>query len=119
MSCRVGTASLIAGACVVGNRGLGVLGSQVPSTGEGGRPSYLYNDLSLPADANKEVRGFITRAPAAGVFFAYEDGSFSYLGPSTDFDYQLYVDGVAVGAPVTVTISMGAGTAGVIVVFMT
>ncbi len=31
MSCRVDTSSLISGACVVGNRGLGVRGDQIAS----------------------------------------------------------------------------------------
>lgn len=110
-SVRVDTASLIVGAVVCGDRGHGVLGSQIPATGENGA-SFLYNDLSLPADADKEIRGLITRWPAAGVLYVYEDGSFTYTGPSTDFEYQLYVDGVAVGAPQTVTLSMAVALAG-------
>ena len=104
-SLRVDAASLIAGALVVGDRGHGVLGALIPATGDDG-PSFLYNDLSLPADANKEIRGLITRWAPAGTLVVYEDGSFTYEGPSTDFDYQLYVDGIAIGAPVTVAVAM-------------
>lgn len=109
MSIRVGSGSLISGAVVVGNPGLGVLGSTVPSTGDNGS-SILYNDLSLPADASKEVRANITTWPSSGTLFVYEDGSFEYSGSSDTFAYQLYVDGVAVGSPVQVTLSLGATT---------
>lgn len=109
MSCRVDTSPLIAGACVVGNTGLGVLGSDVPSTGTHG-PGYIYNDLSLPGDAGKEVRGTI-ETPATGLttFFAYEDSSFTASGPdgSYSFVYRLYVDGADMG---TATCSFTIGT---------
>lgn len=76
-----------------GGSGLGVLGSLVPSGGMDGA-GYLYAGLSLPADADKEVRGPITRWPS-GTLTVYEDSSFSYTG-STDYAlYALYVDGVA------------------------
>lgn len=109
MSLRVDTSSLIAGALVCGNRGLGVLGAEVPSTGDSGA-GYLYNDLSLPADANKEVCGRITSWPSTGDLFAYEDTSFEFSGApdgSYTFDYQLYVDGVATGSPETVYLQVG------------
>jgi hypothetical protein len=107
MSLRIDTAELISGAYVIGDTGLGVLGSTVPSTGEHG-PSCLYNDLSLPADNDKEVRGLIVTPPAAGAFFAYEDGSFSLVGApdgAYTFVYRLFVDGVDLGtAAATITI---------------
>lgn len=106
MSIRVDTASLIVGALVVGVSGLGVLGSAVPGTGDAGA-SILYNDLVLPADAGKEVRALITSAPSSGTLFVHEDGALEYTGASTTFLYQLYVDGVAVGAPQTVTFNLG------------
>ena len=108
MSLRIDTTELISGAYVIGETGLGVLGSAVPSTGLYG-PSYLYNDLSLPADASKEVRGLIVTPPSAGTFYAWEDGSFSLVGApdgSYTFVYRLYVAGVDLGTA-TDTITIG------------
>lgn len=108
MSIRVDTSSLIPGAIVVGNRGLGVLGSVVPSTGTNGA-GYLYNDLALPADADKEVRGLIVTPPSAGTFFAYEDSSFSLTGApdgTYSFVYRLFVDGADLGTA-TAEITIG------------
>ena len=96
MSLRIDTTELISGAYVIGETGLGVLGSAVPSTGTHGA-GYLYNDLSLPADAGKEVRGLIITPPSAGTFFAWEDSSFSLTGApdgTYTFTYLLSVDGV-------------------------
>lgn len=110
MSVRVATTSLISGAVVLGDRGLGVLGSDVPSTGTHGA-GYIYNDLALPADAGKEVRGLIT-VPPTGLtsFFAYEDSSFTASGPDGTyaFTYRLFVDGADEGTAVA-TINIGAG----------
>lgn len=111
MSLRIDTAELIFGAYVIGDTGLGVLGSAVPSTGTHG-PSYLYNDLVLPADANKEVRGLIVTPPSAGTFCAYEDGSFSLIGAANGnytFVYRLYVDGADLGTA-TATININSFT---------
>lgn len=111
MSLRIDTAELIPGAYVVGEVGLGVLGYAIPSTGVHG-PSYLYNDLSLPADATKEIRGLIVTVPGAGTFFAWEDGSFSLLGApdgSYTFTYELFVDGIDLGLA-TATIVVGSAT---------
>jgi hypothetical protein len=122
MSLRVDSSSLISGALVCGNRGLGVLGSAVPSTGDNGA-GYLYNDLYLPADATKEVRGLIVTPPSAGTFFAYEDSSFEFAAPdgAYTFTYRLYVDGADLGTatvnlsigsnPVTITCQVGNATA--------
>lgn len=107
MSLRVDTASLISGAIVCGNRGLGVVGSLIPASGDHG-PGYTYNDLSLPADNGKEICGRITTWPTSGTLTAYEDTSFEYTGTSDTFQYQLYVDGVSVGSPTTVTLQVGA-----------
>ena len=106
MSVRVDATSWISGAVLIGDAGLGVFGSEVPSTGESG-PGYIYNDLSLPADANKEVCGRITTWPTNGVLYAYEDSSFTYTGTTDTFQYQLYVDGVAIGSPSTVYLNVG------------
>lgn len=109
---RVDTSSWLPGAVLVGDLGFGVLGSEVPSTGTDGA-GYLYNDLSLPADANKEVCGRITSWPASGTLTAYEDSSFSFSGAADGtyyFEYQLYVDGVATGSPVSVDMIVGAAS---------
>lgn len=110
MTCRVDTSSLFAGACVVSlYAGHGVLGSAVPSTGTHG-PSPVYNDLSLPADANKEYRWRITVPPASGTFTPFENGSYSFA-PTGDgtytFTYLLTEDGADL-APVVGTITVGA-----------
>ena len=110
MSLRLDSTEWISGALLIGETGLGVLGSAIPSTGDSGG-SYLYNDLSLPADANKEICGRITTWPASGTLVAYEDGSFSFTGAADgaySFAYQLYVDGVATGAPTSVALAVGA-----------
>ncbi len=109
MSLRIDTVELIAGAYVIGETGLGVLGSAVPSTGEYG-PSYFYDVLSLPADAGKEIRGLIVTPPSAGTLYAWEDGSFSLVGaPDGEYTltYRLFVDGVEIGTcEATITIGV-------------
>ena len=112
MSCRVDS-TLIAGACVVGNRGLGVLGATVRSdtaTGAHG-PGYLYNDWSSGDDA-KEFRGLIVTPPSSGTFSAEEDGSFDLTGApdgSYTFVYRLFVDGADLGTA-TASITIGAAS---------
>lgn len=111
MSLRIDTTELITGAYVIGETGLGVLGSAVPSTGEHGA-SYLYNDLSLPADNDKEMRGLIVTPPSDGTFYAWEDGSFSLIGAADGeytFTYRLFVDGVDLG---TADVEIFIGTEG-------
>lgn len=107
MSIRVDTSPLISGAVVVGVPGLGVLAESVPSTGEHGA-GYLYDSLEFPADNGKEVRGLITTWPTLGTLTTFEDSSFEYDGPTDSFAFQMYVDGVAVGTPQTVTVTVGA-----------
>lgn len=111
MSVRIASSSLISGAVLIGRRGHGVLGSEVPSTGTSGA-GYLYNDLSLPADAAKEVRGTIESGPSGLTsFFAWEDSSFQAIGPdgAYSFTYRLYVDGADQGTA-TVSFSIGASS---------
>lgn len=107
MSHRHG-APLVADAHCHGTGGLGVLGSEISSAGTNG-PGYAYNDLDLPDDAGKEIRGLITQWPSAGTLTAYEDTSFTFDGPDGTYtaQYQLYVDGVAVGGPATITLQRG------------
>ena len=112
MSMRVSATPLIANSLIVGDSGLGVLAENVPSTGENG-PGYLYNDLDLPADNGKEVRGEIVVWPSAGTLAANEDSSFEFTGApdgAYSFQYQLYVDGVLTGTPATVDLIVGGST---------
>lgn len=106
MSIRVASSSLISGAVVVGDPGLGVLGSEVPATGEHG--GGIAATWLATEDLTKEVRVLITSWPATGTLFVYEDTSFEYDGESTTFEAQLYLDGVAVGSPQPVTLTIGA-----------
>ena len=111
MSIRVDTSSWIPGAIVCGDRGLGVLAEDIPSDGDNGA-SYLYNDISIPADSGKEICGRVTTWPSAGTLYAYEDGSFEFSDApdgNYSFQYQLYVDGVASGTG-TVSLQVGAST---------
>jgi hypothetical protein len=98
----------ISGAHLFGNAGLGVLAETIPDDGDDGA-SYLYNDLSLPADNGKEICGRITTWPGSGTLTAYEDGSFEFdaVDGAHSFRYQLYVDGVATGSPATVDLLVG------------
>lgn len=88
---------------------VGILASTVPSTGEDGG-GYIYEDLTLPADANKLVRGFVTTFPTAGTFIPEEDTSFTFTGPDGYyfFDYELRVDDVPSG---TARVYLAVGTA--------
>jgi hypothetical protein len=91
-----------------------VLGSDVPAAGTNG-PGVAYNDLEA-ADLAREICARLTLAPAAGALYLYPNTSFAYT-PAGDgvftFQYQLYVNRVAIGSPQTVTlnIGIGAGTA--------
>ena len=107
MSVRISTSSLIAGAVIVGDPGHGVLADQIPATGDYGA-GYAFSSLTLLTDTGKEIRGLITTWPASGTLFAYEDSSFIYSGPdgSHTFQYQIYLDGTAIGVPQTATISV-------------
>ena len=94
---------------ILGTPKVGVLGSNIPSTGTSG-PAYTYNDLNLPADADKYIRGVILSGPSAGDFFAYEDTSFTFANaPDGTYyaTYQLYVDNTIVGSPATITLQVG------------
>lgn len=98
-----------AGVDTIGAGGFGLLGSEIAASGTNG-PGYAYNDLTLPADASKQICGRITTWPAFGTLQAFEDTSFIYTrsGSGSDsFQYQLYVDGVAVGAPQSVALTVG------------
>jgi hypothetical protein len=105
-SVRVDTASLISGKLVVGDRGLGVLGSTIPSTGEHGA-ALLYNDLDLPTEDNDEFRALITTWPVGLTLFVNEDSSFEASGADGEYvgEYEGFKNGVSYGtAEFTVTI---------------
>jgi hypothetical protein len=115
MSVRVDSSSLIAGSVVVGNRGLGVLGSVIRSTTATGThgPGLLYNDWD-PGDDAKEFMAFIVTPPASGNLFVDEPGAFSLTdAPDGAYSlvYKLVVDGVDQG---TATASINIGTGGAV-----
>lgn len=90
--------------------GHGILGSAVSNTGDNGG-SPVYNDLSLPADANKEYRWAVTVPPGSGTLAVFEDLTFEFDPPSNGvytFTYQLWEDGVSQG---TAVVTMTSGTA--------
>lgn len=86
-----------------GFRGLGVLGSTIPSAGANG-PGYGYPSVD-PADLNEELWFPITGTPPAGGFFN-EDTSFTYAGASTSFGFRKVRAGVDQGSA-TATIVTG------------
>lgn len=95
MACRVDRQPWIAGACLVGDVGLGVLGSEVPGSGLDG-PGFGYVDLDLPADSAAEVRWLILRWPAAGVLTPKETSQFTFSGAPPGryfFDVEGFRDG--------------------------
>lgn len=111
---RIDTTDLIASSLVIGDTGLGVLGSLIranTATGTNG-PGALYNDWDDSSDDNKEFRAQLLTAPSAGTLFMNEDGSFSFTGApdgSYSFTYRLWVDGVDSGTA-TVNMTIGSST---------
>jgi hypothetical protein len=87
---------LVSGRHHSGDRGLGVLGSSVPTGGVHGG-SYLAQAVALYGLAGNEVRGLIT-APPTGLtyFWADESGAFEAEGADGVYTWQfrLIVDGV-------------------------
>lgn len=108
-SCRVDIVPLIPGACVVGNTGLGVLGSDVPLTGPDGPPFGL-RDIEV-GDANAEVRWLILTRPTVGNLRVSEDSSFTYSGTDVVGTQHFYVEAFRSGkdmGPKLVAINVGA-----------
>lgn len=111
---RVDTSSLVPGAVVVSkSAGFGVLAQDVPASGANG-PGIAYSSLSFPADTGKEVRIALTSWPSSGTLILYEDTSFEYDGPSFSTNYQLYLDGVAVGTPQVFSVNISATSVNVL-----
>ena len=102
------TAAQILADCplVVGFGGWGVLGSELPATGEHG-PSVGYRWIDQIADANKEIWVRITTEPSAGTLLMWPDSSFEYVGPGGTAYAQLYVEGQPVDTPQPVTMVVG------------
>lgn len=121
MSVRVDTTSLIAGAVVVGDRGLGVTGAVIRATTATGThgPGILYDDWDSAADDTKEFRALVVTPPASGTLYVWEDGSFTLTGAADGtytLTYRLYVDGVDLGTAVeTITIGAGGGDTALVV----
>lgn len=105
--------SPVEGKRILGTPRSGVPGSAIPSTGQHG-PSFLYPSLSLPADAGREIRGWIVSRPAAGILTTFENGSYEYdlqgASGTQAFTFQLYVNGLATGAPAQVSFDIAAAT---------
>ena len=110
-TCRVDTAPLIAGRCIVSAyAGHGILGSAIPSSGTHGA-SILYNDITLPGEASDEFRALILTSPAGlAAFQVGEDGSLYASGPDGSYSgtYAGFKNGVSYG---TAAYSFTIGTA--------
>lgn len=92
MTVRVDSASLIAGAIVVGQYAVGVTAAQI-STVPGRQPSVLAG----PAEANAPgdvYRAEITAKPSG--FYMWEDGSYIVDAPG-QVDYSVYRNGSLLG----------------------
>lgn len=92
MTIRVDSASLIAGAIVVGQYAVGVTAAQI-STLPGRQPSVLAG----PAEANAPgdvYRAEITAKPSG--FYMWEDGSY-VVNASGQVDYRVYRNGSLLG----------------------
>ncbi len=96
----VGDPPGLAGAHHYGVGGLGVLGSEIPSSGEHG-PGYLYPSLNLPADANKEYYGVLGAIPAGLSPFDVDEYSrvtAAANNGSYRVPFTLYENGTSLGA---------------------
>lgn len=85
--------------------GYGYVASAIPSDGDSGG-SVLAND-GLNVGASYEYLALLVAPPTTGTLDFGWDGTFEYAGPSTTFTYQLYENGVAIGAPQLVTLNLG------------
>lgn len=99
-----------------GDRGLGVRGADVPSTGEHG-PGFLYAGITLPAEANDEFRIVILTVPAGleSLFVNENSSATTDAGLAGTFvgTYEAFKNGVSYGTS-TYTVSFGDGLTGTI-----
>lgn len=99
-TCRVDAAPWVAGACLVGNTGLGVHVQDIPLTGPDGAP-FGIPDLEPGDNGLTEVRWLLRSLPSAGTLDAREDGSFTFGGAPVGaywFYVDAYLHGVRKGA---------------------
>ena len=100
---------------ILGVPHVGILAATIASqtaTGDNG-PGLLYDDAINPANAGKQLRLVVTSPPSAGVFFAYENGSFDFSGApdgSYTIGYNVLADKVFIGSD-TATVVVGAVSA--------
>lgn len=112
MSFRTASSPLLSGAFAVSPyAGLGVLGADIPASGDHG-PSPLLNDGILPAS---EYAWELVTPPSAGALTLHPDGSFVWNATGVadgiyTFTYRLYEDGVDAG---TGTVYLSVGTSSV------
>jgi hypothetical protein len=106
--------ALLAGYHHSGDRGLGVLGSQVPATGSHGA-GLLYAGLALPAEAGDEFMVRISNAPSGLTLVVDEDSAFVATGPDGVYVglYEGIKNGVSYGSN-TFTITIGPGLSGAV-----
>jgi hypothetical protein len=108
-SLRIDTAEPIPGALLIGDVGLGVQGSAIPSSGTHG-PAFAYDSVVLQAGYGaQEYRGTLTSVPSGVTIVAAEDTSFTATGPagSHTIAWSLFKDGALVGHS-TFIVSFGA-----------
>jgi hypothetical protein len=103
MSLRIDTTELYSSSLVLGNTGLGVLATAIPSSGVYNGPGFVYSNLSLPSDNTKEIYGHVTSTTLpGGDFYGNEDTSFVVSGSPAagvySISYDMFVDGVLRGS---------------------
>lgn len=107
---RSDSSAYVAGCHHSGDRGLGVLGSQIPSMGVHG-PAFLYSGLSLPAEAGDEFRILILTVPVGVESLFVQEDSSATADPVPDGvyegTYEAFKNGVSYGTS-TFTIDVGA-----------
>ena len=85
--------------------GLGILGADIPTTGDNGGSPVLNDGIS----PTKEYRWALVTPPASGTITLYEDLSFEFSGAANGIHsatYRLWEDGVDQGTA-TITLQVG------------